>query len=342
MSTIRNVVARLAPVRSLTSRLPKFSESLVKGPFISAESSSATPKSVSWPKYAADGQYTPVTDLLKSRPAARVIAIGEHHHQPKVLNLQLQVLEALSQKPDDTVLVVEYFNLTQARLLKRFSNGEINMPELASAYADSSEDFDIEGHLAPLLSLAKEKNVPIVAGFPPREWARDFLKDNGGVLSKLKDDFAFDRPEDTKSKDLGHDAYFESLLSGQAPRERVPDGESRKGARIMPAQLLKDAVMAWSIDQQLAKGKRVVVLAGLGHLEYGFGVMERVREAKREDMILIACKSNNESELWLHQEGSGGGSEGAALANRQATTTNTTTNSNDRAIADAVYLYDAV
>lgn len=216
------------------------------------------------------------------------------------------------------------------------------MPELASAYAESSENFDIEGHLAPLLSLAKEKKVPIIAGFPPREWARDFLKDDQGIISKLKDDFAFDRPEDTKPMDPGHEAYFESLLSGAAPRETVPAGEIRKGARILPAQLLKDAVMAWSIDQQLAKGKRVVALAGLGHLEYGFGIMERIREVKREDMILIACKSNNESELWLNK-GDRGGAEGAekdTSANRGRETA--TTSNNDRIIADAVYLYDAV
>jgi hypothetical protein len=232
------------------------------------------------------------------------------------------------------VLVVEYFNLTQAQILTEFSTRKLNVPELATAYAKSSENFDIDGHLAPLLLLAKEKHVPIIAGFPPREWARDFLRDGEGVLSKLKDEFAFDRPEDTKPKNLEHEAYFESLLSGSAPREFVPEGEARKGARIFPAQLLKDAVMAWSIDQQLAKGKKVVALAGIGHLEYGFGILERVRHAKREDMILIACKSNNQSELW---QSKGHAAEGAEdLADLKSTTTS------DRSIADAVYLYDAV
>ena len=257
--------------------------------------------------------------------------------RPSILNLQLQLLDAFSaQNLGETVLVVEYFNLTQAQMLTDFSNQKLALPELASAYAKSSENFDVD-HLSPLLLLANEKKVPIVAGFPPREWARDFLKDGEGILSKLKDEFAFDRPEDTKPKSMEHEAYFESLLSGSAPRETVPEGETRKGARILPAQLLKDAVMAWSIDQQLAKGKKVVALAGIGHLEYGFGILERVRQAKREDMILIACKSNNESELWQHEQASGHGAEGAEnLADRRGGT------ATDRTIADAVYLYDAV
>ena len=256
--------------------------------------------------------------------------------RPSILNFQLQLLDALSsQHPDEIVLVCEYFNLTQAQVLTDFSNQKLNVTGLASAYAKSDENFDINGHLAPLLLLAKDKRVPIIAGFPPRGWARDFLEDGEGVLSKLKNEFAFDRPEDTKPKDLEHEAYFESLLSDSAPRETVPDDEARKGARILPAQLLKDAVMAWSIDQQLAKGKIVLALAGIGHMEYGFGIPERVRQVKREDMILIACKSNDESELWHHEKSTGAEGAGNLASDKMAT-------AQDRKIADAVYLYDAV
>jgi hypothetical protein len=256
--------------------------------------------------------------------------------RPSILNFQLQLIDALSsQHPNEIVLVCEYFNLTQAQMLTDFSNQKLNIPALASAYAKSDENFDIDGHLAPLLLLAKEKGVPIIAGFPPRAWARDFLRDGEGVLSKLQAEFAFDRPEDTKPKNLEHEAHFESMLSGSAPRETVPEGEVRMGARILPAQLLKDAVMAWSIDRQLAEGKTVVALAGLGHMEYEFGIPERVRHAKREDMILIACKSNNESQLW--QRGNLDGAEEAGILAEDKTAS-----VQDRSIADAVYLYDAV
>lgn len=80
MASIRNAVARLAPAQSLTSRLPKFSESLISNAG-SGTMSQGVPTSVPWPKYAENGQYTSMIDLLKTRPAAKVIAIGEHHHQ---------------------------------------------------------------------------------------------------------------------------------------------------------------------------------------------------------------------------------------------------------------------
>lgn len=80
MASIRNVVARLAPVKSLTSRLPRFSESLVNNS-ASNNLAQGLPTSISWTKYAVDGQYTSVSDLLKLRRGAKVIAIGEHHNQ---------------------------------------------------------------------------------------------------------------------------------------------------------------------------------------------------------------------------------------------------------------------
>ena len=100
------------------------------------------------------------------------------------------------------------------------------------------------------------------------------------------------------------------------PQETVSQGEVRRGVRILPAQLLKDAVMAWSIDKQLVQGKNVVVLAGAGHLEYGFGVLDRVREANREERMLIICKSTNESRLWLHEGVAGQGVRGVEKSNR--------------------------
>jgi hypothetical protein len=80
MASMRNAVARLVPAKSLTSRLPKFSESLISNAG-SGSISQNVPTSVPWPKYAENGQYTSMTDLLKTRAAAKVIAIGEHHHQ---------------------------------------------------------------------------------------------------------------------------------------------------------------------------------------------------------------------------------------------------------------------
>lgn len=262
---------------------------------------------------------------------SKLVLIGEQHHQPAILNLQLQTLDLLSSlHPDRTVLVVEYFDLQQSRLIGDFMEHRVDIPELASRYAESSEGFDILGHLALLLLLAREKRIPVIPGFPPREWAREFLTDPGreSVLARLKEQYGFDR--EVGSSGWRHEAYFESLLSGEPPRRSVEDGGVRRGARIFPAQVLKDSVMAWKIDEQLALGKFVVGIAGIGHLEYGFGIMERLREVKRQEISLVACKSYQGSEFWAHEDEDRGEEMGEDAETES------------RMVADAVYLYDAV
>ena len=61
------------------------------------------------------------------------------------------------------------------------------------------------------------------------------------------------------------------MSSGQAPGENF--------RRIFPAQVLKDCAMAGRIRRGLessAEDDKLLVIAGLGHLEYRLGVPERV------------------------------------------------------------------
>lgn len=57
---------------------------------------------------------------------------------------------------------------------------------------------------------------------------------------------------------------------GQEPSDRF--------RKIFPAQIIKDAAMANRIVQNLEEieKKKILVLLGKGHCEYGFGVPERV------------------------------------------------------------------
>ena len=60
-------------------------------------------------------------------------------------------------------------------------------------------------------------------------------------------------------------------LLGQSPT----DDRYREFFR---AQVIKDACMAHRVEKALKTFDRVVVVLGLGHCEYGYGVPERVNE----------------------------------------------------------------
>lgn len=128
-----------------------------------------------------------------SRPPPRLIFFGEQHHQPQVMRAQLQTLHALhsqcrlasssatEKQPPSPIyrlhLVLEQFSILDQDMLHSFSRGELNPDQLAEAYhAQSEEAFSI-GHYMPLLMLAKELEVPVWGGFPPRSWARSVFRD---------------------------------------------------------------------------------------------------------------------------------------------------------------------
>ena len=74
-----------------------------------------------------------------------------------------------------------------------------------------------------------------------------------------------------------HYNYFESLISGRDINSGQSPGENFR--RIFPAQVLKDCAMAAMIRRGLessAQEDKLLVIAGLGHLEHRLGVPERV------------------------------------------------------------------
>lgn len=127
-------------------------------------------------------------------PPPRLVFFGEQHHQPGVLRAQLQTLYALHQQcrlASEAIsapsagappayrlhLVLEHFSVLDQDMLNSFTNGELGPDELADAYQRQSEEGFHIGHYIPLLMLAKELNVPIWGGFPPRRWAKQAFRD---------------------------------------------------------------------------------------------------------------------------------------------------------------------
>ena len=119
MSSILKVIPRLTPAQLLTHSLPKFHESLIRQSR-PEDVSGSTSFSVSWHKYAENGHFSFMTDLLRTRPV-KLVAIGEQHHQPSILNLQLQMLDAFSsQHPGETVSGSRIFQSRTDDTLERF------------------------------------------------------------------------------------------------------------------------------------------------------------------------------------------------------------------------------
>lgn len=280
--------------------------------------------------------HSSLPDFLEERLKSnniRCVIFGEQHHQPRVLAAQLQLIYSLATRSKRKVtLLMEHFNLTQQVLLRSYAR-DGDAEALVREYVKSSDGFRLtmRGYL-PLLLLARELpkvHSEILAGFPPREWARTIMREGkeGLLLGKSQAPAPlgrylenFDR-WDQLQVSLEHSAYIRASIGGGRPELRDKAHVEQGG--LSAAQAFKDSVMAWKIDTWLEgapdnassterpddeERELMVVICGSGHCEYGFGVTERIRGCPREQILLIVTKPNDGT-YWSETDDEGSASE---------------------------------
>lgn len=312
---------RLSPLLVMMNRdlIPTFASTVVQDPSKAIERS--------WKEILDSvtlSQLDP--DVFRNK---RAIFFGEQHHQPQVLRAQMQILKTLhasrTSQGSRLVMVLEHFNHEQDALLAKFSRYDLSNDDLLSEYAKSNEGFNLH-HYLPLLMLARELEVPIYGGFPPRPWASIVYKASIGALRDdpavcIPPTFGDSRWLDVSEISSYQIAYLQSMMSGNAPNMTDPNGERRIhfDSGILPAQALKDTFFAWSIDKHLATPDTTVyAVCGLGHSEYNLCTTPRLRSCSSNQILTIASKD------WQSTEFSG----------------DETTRSTDNILADIIIPYE--
>lgn len=244
------------------------------------------------------------SSTLQSRlKASKVVLFGEYHHNLRILGAEKQFLEHLADNTGQLAVVFEMFNYLQQPAVDQYCRpreGERTLPldEFSRKYRRSSEGFDLKKHYSQLLDACKERpNVHAITGFPPREVAQKFVREPDQIMEYLKMEFEFD-PEASIPGSQAHFKHFQKLILGRPPKINEKD----KYSHIFPAQALKESMMAWRINQIMDHNSkfyerwkfppidRTLVICGFGHVQYDFGVPERLDQyVPRKDQLVIAC-----------------------------------------------------
>jgi hypothetical protein len=244
---------------------------------------------------------------FKAEQAARIVFFGERHLQAEILEAQIAVLKGMAEnKTKKTALVVEYFAFDHQTILDNWMLGRRNIQALAdtlkSATPPFEEGFDLEFY-GKLFVEARELGVPLFAGFVPRSVARMAIgsTDDPNVAQKLREEIAkrygrirfdveeffFKQPGTTE-----HLQWFDALIRGESFREKPGHTASKEKSmsRIFPAQVIKDAALAWRSSEALKQFDQVLVCCGAGHSDYHFGAPERTRG----DCFVISPRTQTE------------------------------------------------
>ena len=220
--------------------------------------------------------------LIETVASSRVIYIGEAHDNPESHRVQLEIIRALNEKfPGRIAVGMEMFRRDAQEKLNGWRDKKLSNSDFKKLYCDNWGDW--YSAYEPVFDYMKEKSVPLIA-----------LKSSVETEEKFKNGMTHaDSPDipEVDENDPHHKSHFMSFF-------QTHDGKiSPKAARYYRVMAMWDDAMAQSVADFLNnpanKDKKLVVMAGVGHVEYGFGIPKRAFARQPHDYKTIITVPEN-------------------------------------------------
>ncbi|NLV98117.1 MAG: PDZ domain-containing protein [Desulfovibrionales bacterium] len=221
------------------------------------------------------------------------ILVGESHTNPCDHAVQVKILESLASHGTAFVLGLEMVPVTAQPVLDQFHAGEISAQDLG----DKIGWEDVWGHpyrlYRPIFVVAQQYHIPIVALNIPRETLlalrdQSFSPSMGQGYSWAPEVVLAPSPEQQTA--LVQQAGIHKEMQERA-QEHSSNSTSLAGnkstQRFFTVQALWDSMMAeQALKHHESWGLPMVIFAGGGHVEHGWGIEYRLRTLKPEARCL--------------------------------------------------------
>ena len=216
-------------------------------------------------------QHTP-QQVLQELVKADVVYLGETHDSLKDHQAQLEILQKLYQRQPKMAIALEMFQRPYQNVLNRYIAGDLSEQELLEQSEYNQRWGFPWQYYAPILQFAKEKQLPVLALNTPTEVTRQVAR--AGLESLTPQQRQFIPPFTEIRTDNAE--YRQTLL--RIFNQHQTGHSSASFERFFLAQVLWDETMAERIAQFIYAHPdyQVVVLAGRGHIAYGYGIPSRV------------------------------------------------------------------
>jgi uncharacterized iron-regulated protein len=231
------------------------------------------------------------------------VVIGEGHTNPCDHDLQERILRSLASL--SPVLGLEMVDVTRQEVLDRFNRGEIGVKELETALDWRGTWGHSFALYRPLFEIAAERSIPVHALNLPSSVVRTVGREGLQGLDAeerrkwVPDPIVPPAPEQLRGLRAQH-AMHRSMLGEREGKESLE--------RFLLAQSLWDTFMAErAVALSRSTGSPVVVVAGSGHVEHGWGIPRRIRAIMPEANILTILPwrggdppADGEGDLFFH------------------------------------------
>jgi uncharacterized iron-regulated protein len=201
---------------------------------------------------------------------ADMVCVGESHDNELCHRVQLQIIKALHASDARIGVGMEMFQRPYQVPLDKFVRGEISEEEMLKATEYRTRWGFHWSLYQPIAEFCKKNGVPIAALNAPRELTAKISK--GGFANLSDEDKKQLGPVDYHVK--AHRDHWYETLAKMHGNTNGSDDQKERSYQVMTTW---DEYMAASAAAfQLARHvRRMVVLAGSGHIDLGFGIPQR-------------------------------------------------------------------
>lgn len=232
---------------------------------------------------------------------ANVVYLGETHDSEADHKAQLQIIQQLHGKNPKIAIAMEMFQRPFQDVIDDYLAGKISEIELfeKSEY-NKRWGFDWELY-APILRFAKANNLRVLALNTPAEVTRKVAR--GGLQSLTAEDRLYIPPNSEIRTD--NEAYKNMAMEVFKQHSGAGHGNSANFDNFFLAQVLWDETMAETIANfaQNNPDYQVVVLAGKGHIIYGYGIPSRVMRRVNNPSFVQRSILLNADQDWPVKDG---------------------------------------
>lgn len=213
-------------------------------------------------------------EILQQLVKAKVVYLGETHDSAEDHQAQLKIIREMQRQNRKIAIAMEMFQRPFQSAIDNYLAGKLTEQQLVQQTEyDRRWRFPWE-YYAPILRFAKENQLPVLALNTPSEVTRKVARQ--GLESLTAEEKKHIPPISEIRTDNAE--YRQLLLEVYQQHQKAEQGNSTAFERFLQAQVLWDETMAEKIAEFVKANPdyQVVVLAGKGHIIYGYGIPSRV------------------------------------------------------------------
>jgi uncharacterized iron-regulated protein len=226
-------------------------------------------------------------EMVQELARARLVYVGESHNSLAMHTIQAGIIRSLYEQDPSFTIGMEMFTSRRQEHLNKWSAGLLTEKEfIRDAQWYVAWNFNFK-YYADIFDAAKSLRIPIHGLNAPRE-----------IISKLRmrgwDALSSEEKAMVPNPDVSHEehrAYIRSIFEDMdMPAAMKGPGLDKVFDGLYRAQSAWDEVMADNILKSLAYTQRkMVVLAGSGHLMYNLGINRRAFEESGWPYKTVVC-----------------------------------------------------